>query len=184
MIWWRADGDWGGEDRYAIVQRFGALRNALGRFGYDRQTTDSETITAVLRGLSVVKGPPGGLYGAVVRYVPNPAHKRETTEAGPPRWRPDKEPCPPEMTPRERAALLRGAVPEHPDLPSSRRFAVRRGGRGLEFFAAQATRTAEDGEVEYHGYPTHRVPGKVLRRFRDRGDITVPEYRQLVKRLG
>ena len=75
-------------------------------------------------------------------------------------------------------------MPEHADSPSSRRFAVRRGGRGLEFFAAQATRTAEAGEVEYHGYPTHRIPGKVLREFRDRGDITVPEYRQLVKRLG
>ena len=122
-----------------------------------------------------------------MRYVPNPARKRETTEAGPPGWRPDKEPCPLEMTPRERAALLRGAVPEHPDLPSSRRFAVRRGGeRDLEFFAAQATRTRtdEDGEVEYHGYPTHRIPPKVLRRFRDRGDITAAEYRQLVKRLG
>ena len=121
----------------------------------------------------------------MVRYVPNPVHKRETMEAGPPGWRPDKEPRPPEMAPRERAALLRGSVPEHPDSPSSRRFAVRRNGeRGLEFFAAQATRTAEDGEVEYHGYPTHRVPGKVLRRFRDRGDITAAECRQLVKRLG
>ena len=120
----------------------------------------------------------------MVRYVPNLAHKRETMEAGPPRWRPDKEPCPPEMTPRERADLLRGSVPEHPDSSSSRRFAVRRDRRGLEFFAAQATRTAEDGEVEYHGYPTHRVPGKVLRELRDRGDITVPEYRQFVKRLG
>ena len=120
----------------------------------------------------------------MVRYVPNPAHKRETTEAGPPGWRPDKEPCPPEMTPRERAALLRGSVPEHPDPPSSRRFTIRRGGRGLELFAAQATRTAEDGEVEYHGYPTRQVPGKVSRGFRDRGDITAAEYRRLVKRLG
>ena len=119
-----------------------------------------------------------------MRYVPNQAHKRETTEAGPPKWQPDKEPCPPEMTLRERAALLRGSVPEHPDSPSSRRFAVRRGRRELEFFAAQATRTAEDAEVEYHGYPTSRVPGKVLRRFRDRGDITAAKYRQLVKRLG
>ena len=121
-----------------------------------------------------------------MRYVPNPAHKRETTEAGPPRWRPDKEPCPLEMTPRERAALLRDSVPEHADSPSSRRFAVRRGRSGLEFFAAQATRTTEGGEVEYHGYPTHRhrVPGKVLRRFRDRSDITTAEYRQLVRRLG
>ena len=120
----------------------------------------------------------------MVRYVPNPAHKQETTEAGPPRWGPDKEPCPPEMTPRERAALLRDSVPEHPDAPASRRFAVRRGRSGLEFFAAQATQTTEGGEVEYHGYPTHRVPGKVLRRFRDRSDITTAEYRQLVKRLG
>ena len=120
----------------------------------------------------------------MVRYVPNPAHKRETMEAGPPRWRPDKEPCPPEMTPRERSVLLRGSVPEPPDSPSSRRFAVRRGGRDIELFAAQATRTAEDGEVEYHGYPTRRVPGKVLRRFRDQGDINAAEYRRLVKRLG
>ena len=125
-----------------------------------------------------------------MRYVPNPAHKQETTEAGPPKWRPDKEPCPSEMTPRERAKLLRESIPEHPGSSSSRRFAVRRGSSGLELFAAQATRTAlairtaEDGEVEYHGYPTHRIPGKVLRRFRDRGDITAAEYRRLVKRLG
>ena len=120
----------------------------------------------------------------MVRYVPNPAHKQETTEAGPPKWRPDKEPCPSEMTPRERAKLLRESIPEHSDSPSSRRFAVRRGSSGLELFAAQATRTAEDGEVEYRGYPTPRVPGKVLREFRARGDITATEYRRLVKRLG
>ena len=120
----------------------------------------------------------------MVRYVPNPAHKRETTVAGPPRWRPDKEPCPPDMTPRERADLLRGSEPEHAGSPSSRRFAVRRGRSGLEFFAAQVTRTAEDGKVEYHGYPTHRAPGKVLRRFRDQSHFTAAEYRQLVKRLG
>ena len=29
-----------------------------------------------------------------MRYWPNPAHKRETTEAGPPAWSPDKDPCP------------------------------------------------------------------------------------------
>ena len=86
------------------------------------------------------------------------------------------------MTPRERVGLLRESIPEHPDSPSSRRFAVRRVRSGSEFFVAQATRTG--GEVEYHGYPTNRVPGKVLRRFRDRGDIAVAEYRQLVKRLG
>ena len=119
-----------------------------------------------------------------MRYWPNPAHQLETTEAGPPRWRPNKEPCPPGMTPRQRAALLRDSTPEQADPPDSRRFAVRRGESGLEFFAAQATRTTESGEVEYHGYPTRRVPGRVPRRFRDRGDITGPEYRRLVKRLG
>ena len=119
-----------------------------------------------------------------MRYVPNPAHKLETTVAGPPRRRPDKEPCPPEMTPRQRAALLRDSIPERPDSPHSRRFAVRRGGSGLEFFAAQATRTTESGEIEYHGYPTSRVPGRVPRCFRDRGGITDTEYRRLVRRLG
>ena len=41
-----------------------------------------------------------GRPGSMMRYFPNPAHKRETTEAGPPRWRPDKEPCPAERTAR------------------------------------------------------------------------------------
>ena len=124
------------------------------------------------------------IFRAMMRYCPNPAHKLETTVAGPPRWSPDKEPCPPGMTPRQRAALLRDSLPERPDSPDSRRFALRRGESGLEFFAAQATRTTESGEVVYHGYPTNRVPGKVLRRFRDRGDVTSAEYRRLVRRLG
>ena len=45
-------------------------------------------------------------------YYLNPAHKTETTEAGPPRWRPDKEPCP-RMTPRERTTLLQESVEYH-----------------------------------------------------------------------
>ena len=88
------------------------------------------------------------------------------------------------MTSRQRAALLRDSIPERPDTPDSRRFAVRQGESGLEFFAAQATPTTEGGEVVYHGYPARRVPGRVPRRFRDRGDITSAEYRRLVKRLG
>ena len=88
------------------------------------------------------------------------------------------------MTPRQRTALLRDSIPEQADSPASRRFAVRQGESGLEFFVAQATRTTESGEVEYHGYPTSSIPGRVLRRFRDRGDITSAEYRRLVKRLG
>lgn len=66
-------------------------------------------------------------------YFPNPAHKRETTEAGPPRWRPDKEPCP-KMSPRERATLLRDSIARDPASPTSQRFAIRRGASGLEFF--------------------------------------------------
>ena len=87
-----------------------------------------------------------------MRYFANPAHKRETTEAGPPRWRPDKEPCPEGVTLRERAERLRGSVPEDRGSPTSRRFAVRDGASGPEFFTAQATRTVDD-QVEYHGYP-------------------------------
>ena len=118
-----------------------------------------------------------------MRYFANAAHKLETTEAGPPRWYPDKEPCPKGMTLRERTELLRQSIPEDPDSPTSTRFAVRRGDSGLEFFAARMTRMV-DGEVEYHGYPTRQVPGRVLRHFKDQGRITQAEYRSLVKRLG
>ena len=118
-----------------------------------------------------------------MRYVANPADKIETTEAAPPRWRPDKEPCPEGMTLRERTELLRESVAEDPDSPTSPRFAVRRGESGLEFFTAKVTRIVND-EAEYHGYPTCQVPRKVLRRFRDQGRISPEEYRSLLKRLG
>ena len=75
-----------------------------------------------------------------MRYLPNPAHKIETTEAGPPAWRPDKTPCPKEMTLAERTQLLLDSIAEDPNSPASRRFAVRRSESGLEFFAAQMTR--------------------------------------------
>ena len=118
-----------------------------------------------------------------MRYFANPAHKLETTEAGPPRWYPDKEPCPEGMTLRERKELLRDSVAEDPGSLASTRFAVRHGESGLEFFTARVTRIVDE-VVEYHGYPTCRVPGKVLRRFRDLGKISNKEYRRLVKKLG
>lgn len=114
-------------------------------------------------------------------YYPNRAHKRETTEAGPPGWRPDKEPCP-DMTPRERETLLQDSIAIDPGSPTSQRFAVRRRS-GLEFFTARMTRVV-NGNVEFHGYPTPHVPGRVLRQFRDQGLITKAEYGSLVKRLG
>ena len=118
-----------------------------------------------------------------MRYFANPAHKLETAEAGPPRWRPDKTPCPEGMTLRERTRLLQDSIAENPDGPASRRFAVRRAESGLELFAAQVTQVV-NGEIEYHGYPTHWVPGRILRQFRDQGKISDAEYRRLVKRLG
>ena len=118
-----------------------------------------------------------------MRYFANPAHKVETTEAGPPAWRPDKTPCPKGMTLRERTELLRDSIAGDPDTPKSRRFAVRRTESGLEFFTAQMTQVV-DGEFEYHGYPNRYVPGKILRQFKDRSIISQPEYRSLVKRLG
>jgi len=60
---------------------------------------------------------------------------------------------------------------------------VRRGETGLEFFEAKFTRHV-DGDLEFHGHPTRRVPAKVLRVFRDRGLISLAEYRRLVQELG
>lgn len=118
-----------------------------------------------------------------MRYKPNPAHKRETTEAGPPRWRPGKALCPSSMTAAARNELLQSSVPENRDNPASTRFAVRRGSSGLEFFVARATLIARNGEVEYHGYPAKCVPGNVLKLFFERGDINKAEYRKHLKRL-
>ena len=82
-----------------------------------------------------------------MRYFANPAHKVETTEAGPPAWSPDKTPCPKGMTLRERTELLRNSIAEDPASPASRRFTVRRTGSGLEFFAIQTTQVV-NGEID------------------------------------
>ena len=117
-----------------------------------------------------------------MRYAPNPAHKSETTEAGPPRWRPNKALCP-RMSVDERARLLAASIAENPRDPRSVRYTFRRGAGAVEFFAARWTREV-DGEQEFHGYPTSHVPGSVLKKLRDRGDITEPEYNRLRKDLG
>ena len=101
-----------------------------------------------------------------MRYLANPAHKTETTEAGPPLWRPDKEPCPEGMTLRERTTLLRESIAENPDAPHSRRFAVCRTESGLHFFAAQVTQIV-NGEADHHHDALRRVSGRMPRRFRD-----------------
>ena len=117
-----------------------------------------------------------------MRYRPNPAHKRETSEAGPPRWRPDKSLCP-AMTIEDREILLRESIPENPNDGASRRYAVRITSTGPEWFVACA-HSQQGDEVEFHGYPVTHVPAQVLRRFRDRGAISEAEYRRLVRQLG
>jgi len=118
-----------------------------------------------------------------VRYWPNPAHKRETTAAGPSRWRPDEEPCPSDMTPAERDELLAASIPLDTEDPTSRRFAMRRSGGDPEFFDIKHTGHMQ-GEHEFHGHPATWVPSRVLRMFRDRGDLTPVEYRRLAQGFG
>jgi len=117
-----------------------------------------------------------------MRYWPNPAHKRETTEAGPPGWRPSKEPCPDDLTVEEREELLRNSVPGGSGA-RSRRYTLRRANTGLQFYEAK-WHTDVDDEPEFHGHPTTRVPNRVLRVFRDEGRITQAEYRRHVRELG
>lgn len=63
------------------------------------------------------------------------------------------------------------------------RYAVRRTLRGLELYEAKYTGLI-DGEPEYHGHPATYVPARVLRLLRDRGLLSDPEYRSLVKSFG
>lgn len=129
------------------------------------------------------KGPGHGTLGSVPTYAPNRAHKREWTDAGPPAFRSDKSPRPPEITAIECAELLQTSIPEDPVDPRSRRYAVRRSDHGAELFAAQAHSPAGQDPVEFHGYPVPTAPAKVLRQLRDRGDLLAPEYRQLIRGL-
>lgn len=122
-------------------------------------------------------------FRTMMRYWPNPAHKLETTEAGPPRWRPGKEPCPAGMTVAERQELLEASIPAGDD-PRSRRYAVRRDATGrLEFFEAKWTED-RSGDPVFHGHPTRRVPAAVLRRFVKDGRISRAEYRACLSEFG
>lgn len=118
-----------------------------------------------------------------MRYWPNPAHKRETTEAGPPEWHPDKSPCPDDLSVAERDELLKSSVPVAPDNECARRYALRRSASGLELYDLKFTRIV-DGEPEFHGHPASRVPARILRKFRDQGELSPAEYRRLIKSFG
>src|SRR5262245_2061637 len=110
-----------------------------------------------------------------MRYWPNPAHKLETTEAGPPNWNPDKDPCPVGMTIEERRDLFASSVAVEPNDPRSRRFAMRRTERGVEFFDLKHTED-RDGESVFHGHPASRVDRDVLKQWRDNGSLSAAEY--------
>src|SRR5258708_29847749 len=118
-----------------------------------------------------------------MRYWTDRAHKRQTTEAGPPAWRPDKDPCPDDLTVADRNELLAAAIPLDPQSPHSRRYNLRRTVAGLELFEAKFTEVV-GGAVVFHGHPATYVPAKVLRQFRDRGLISIAEYKRLVKGFG
>ncbi len=117
-------------------------------------------------------------------YWPNRAHKTEPTEAGPPGWYPDKTACPNDLSLAERVELLEVSVDEEGDPLEPQRYAVRRKEGRLEWFTSRLTRRHPDGKIEVHGFPFEpgfpRVPTKVLRRLRDSGLITSPEYKELV----
>jgi len=84
------------------------------------------------------------------------------------------------MTVAERNELLAMSVSENASDPESRRYALRRGDTGIECYAALLTEWEKD-ELVYHGYPTHHVPAKVLREFRDGGLINNVEYKKLLR---
>jgi len=115
-----------------------------------------------------------------VRYFPNPAHKKETTQAGPPAWRPNKELCPEDLTVAERQRLFEASISRDPSVPGDRRWTLRRTESGIEFFDINLTGHLE-GDYEFHGHPASYVPAVILRQFRDDGAITPSEYKRLVR---
>ena len=125
----------------------------------------------------------------VMHYWPNPAHKRETSEAGPPRWRPNKSPCP-SMSTAERSALLQSSVPLSPEDPYSPRYAIRRHQGKLEIYQAFADPHSDPQDPQFHGFPWRHpdfwprpkpIPTSVLRELRDRGELTNAEYLKALK---
>ena len=86
------------------------------------------------------------------------------------------------MTVSERNELFKNSTPRDPADPHSRRFAIRRTGRGLECYDLKWTRDV-GGEPEFHGHPASRVPPKVLRTWHSEGLITTAKYTRLLKEL-
>ncbi len=87
------------------------------------------------------------------------------------------------MTVQERDELLSGSFPWDPGDETSKRYALRAGTAGLEWFEGRFTERLGD-DLVFHGFPTEHVPASVLKAFRDRGRISHAQYRTFVKRLG
>ncbi len=116
-------------------------------------------------------------------YVPNPAHKWGTTEAGPPVWSPDKEKCPDDITIAERGQLLDRSIAKDGAEDNPSRYAIRRSENQIEFYETKLTGTHPNGLMEIHGHPTRRVPPAVLRSMRQEGLLTDADYNKFRKRM-
>lgn len=86
------------------------------------------------------------------------------------------------MTVGERQALLTDSLPEDQENPKSRRFAIRRSAKGIEFFEAKFTEKDGD-DLVFHGHPATRVPYGVLKQFQQKGLLNSAEVKSFVKKL-
>ncbi len=121
--------------------------------------------------------PPTGL-----RYTGSDKHKQGCAGNGPPRWFPTTASfCPDDVTLADSQDLLENSIEgrsaDHPDKKG--RYAI--DGRG-RFFKAYP---GDDGAT-WHGYEVHRslvprqVPARVLRQFRDLGQLSNADYKDLL----
>lgn len=117
-------------------------------------------------------------------YEPNPKHKRGTCGKGPPRWFPSSDSlCPDDIDIPLAQELLEAAVADRDQAQADGQalYCIYEG----QFFKAYRTERRDEVEV-WHGYPVSRelvgeqIPARVLRIFRQRGQLSNSEYKKLV----
>lgn len=117
-------------------------------------------------------------------YERNPKHKRGCTGEGPPRWFPSYDSlCPEEIDGITAQSLLEQSIVDSDRATSNgkARYTMHEG----EFFKAYMTETRQGVEV-WHGFPVSKdqvgeqIPAKILRKFRDQGELSNSEYKKLV----
>lgn len=117
-----------------------------------------------------------------LRYECAEYHKRHTTEAGPPKWRPGKTVCPAALdTPTAQLLLARSRL-----AGDGKRYALQREMHGPVFYIARRHREEPDGTSCWHGHPIsgNDVPHEVLESFEDDGLLAKPEARRLRRGKG